>query len=141
VITSEQPRNQISETSNQLAEDRTDLAYERTALANDRTLIAWVRTSIALISFGFTIYKFFQSLESLDKLKEAGFNISPRGVGMILISLGFFCSLFGLLQYRNDMKRIRGSNVKSKFFSFAPVLAIVISIFSLVLLLSSIYNQ
>ena len=38
--------------NNQLALDRTRLAYER-------TLMAWVRTATSLISFGFTIYKFF----------------------------------------------------------------------------------
>jgi putative membrane protein len=38
----------------------TDLAFERTVLAYERTLMAWIRTAISLISFGFTIYKFFQ---------------------------------------------------------------------------------
>ena len=42
--------------SNQLALDRTRLAYER-------TLMAWVRTATSLISFGFTIYKFFAYLK------------------------------------------------------------------------------
>ena len=38
----------------------TDLAFERTVLAHERTLMAWVRTAVSMISFGFTIYKFFQ---------------------------------------------------------------------------------
>jgi putative membrane protein len=38
--------------NNRLALDRTRLAYER-------TLMAWIRTAASLISFGFTIYKFF----------------------------------------------------------------------------------
>ncbi len=38
----------------------TELALDRTYLAHDRTLMAWVRTATSLISFGFTIYKFFQ---------------------------------------------------------------------------------
>ena len=42
--------------------DATKLAVERTRLAYERTLMAWVRTSTSLISFGFTIYKFFQYL-------------------------------------------------------------------------------
>ncbi len=41
----------------------TVLATDRTRLAHDRTLMAWVRTSTSLISFGFTIYKFFQYLQ------------------------------------------------------------------------------
>ena len=38
----------------------TRLAVDRTRLAYERTLMAWVRTATSLISFGFTIYKFFQ---------------------------------------------------------------------------------
>src|SRR6185295_20233331 len=44
------------------------LAVERTRLAHERTLIAWVRTALSMISFGFTVYKFFQ-LE-LEKLQS-----------------------------------------------------------------------
>ena len=38
----------------------TKLAVDRTRLAYERTLMAWVRTATSLISFGFTIYKFFE---------------------------------------------------------------------------------
>ncbi len=38
----------------------TRLSYERTFLAHERTLMAWVRTSSSLITFGFSIYKFFE---------------------------------------------------------------------------------
>jgi putative membrane protein len=44
------------------ADPRTDLAIERSRLASERTLMAWIRTSLSMISFGFTIYKFFQYL-------------------------------------------------------------------------------
>jgi len=40
----------------------TDLAFERSRLASERTLMAWIRTSLSMISFGFTIYKFFEYL-------------------------------------------------------------------------------
>ena len=38
----------------------TRLAADRTWLADERTLMAWIRTATSLISFGFTIYKFFE---------------------------------------------------------------------------------
>ena len=41
----------------------TSLAFERTYLAHERTQMAWIRTALALISFGFTIAKFFEYLE------------------------------------------------------------------------------
>ena len=37
----------------------TRLAYERTFLAHERTLMAWVGAASSLITFGFSIYKFF----------------------------------------------------------------------------------
>jgi uncharacterized membrane protein YidH (DUF202 family) len=36
------------------------LAVDRTRLAYERTMMAWVRTATSMISFGFTIHKFFQ---------------------------------------------------------------------------------
>ena len=50
------------------AEKTTDLGYERTRLAADRTLMAWIRTSVSMISFGFTIFKFFMYLRESDIL-------------------------------------------------------------------------
>lgn len=38
----------------------TQLALDRTWLAHERTLMAWVRTAVSMISFAFTIFKFFQ---------------------------------------------------------------------------------
>ena len=40
--------------------DSTQMALDRTWLAHERTLMAWVRTATSMISFGFTIYKFFE---------------------------------------------------------------------------------
>jgi hypothetical protein len=51
----------------------TKLAIERTRLAHERTLMAWVRTATSLISFGFSVYKFFQYLsESQGAPPERG---------------------------------------------------------------------
>jgi len=42
--------------------DQMNLALERTFLAHERTLMAWVRTAASLITFGFTLFKFFEYL-------------------------------------------------------------------------------
>ena len=64
------------------------LGTKRTRLAYDRTLMAWIRTSVSLISFGFTIYKFFD----LTGFKPSDANelIGPRlyAAGMIVTGLG-----------------------------------------------------
>jgi uncharacterized membrane protein YidH (DUF202 family) len=53
-----------------MSDDATSLAVSRTMLAHDRTLMAWVRTATSMISFGFTIYKFFQFLEDQKSLPD-----------------------------------------------------------------------
>ena len=58
-----QQRTTLAGDRTHLADDRTALALDRTRLAHERTLMAWARTATSLISFGFTIYKFFQGLE------------------------------------------------------------------------------
>ena len=35
------------------------LALERTRIAYERTMMAWVRTATSMITFGFSVYKFF----------------------------------------------------------------------------------
>src|SRR5581483_2367687 len=42
--------------------DQVGLAFERTYLAHERTLMAWIRTAASLITFGFTLFKYFQYL-------------------------------------------------------------------------------
>ena len=132
--------NKQEKTINELAQERTDLAVERTALANDRTLMAWVRTSTSLISFGFTIYKFFQDIVKADKLDLQQTLLTPRDVGLILIGFGFLGLLFAIIQYRSGMKRLRGSYSKLPR-SFTPVLAILILVFGLLLFLAALFRQ
>ena len=58
-----QQRTKLAEDRTHLADERTGLAVTRTIVALDRTLMAWIRTATSLISFGFTIYKFFEAQE------------------------------------------------------------------------------
>ena len=42
------------------------LATERTRMAADRTLMGWIRTALSMIGFGFTIFKFLESIQSRE---------------------------------------------------------------------------
>src|SRR6187200_3305719 len=66
-----QQRTTLAGDRTHLADARTALALDRTRLAHERTLMAWIRTAMSLISFGFTIYKFFQGLQDTAKLETA----------------------------------------------------------------------
>ena len=107
--------------SDQLAQDRTDLAVSRTGLADkrtrlavtrtvvalDRTLMAWVRTSLSLISFGFTIYKFFEYLRQAMKVEDSSRVLGPRGVALILIALGVGSLAIATLEYRTEFRKLQ----------------------------------
>jgi putative membrane protein len=86
--------------------DATRLALDRTRLAADRTLLAWVRTSTSLISFGFTIYKFFQYLRESEKLPATGL-LGPRGFGLLMIGIGVIVLAIATIQHRRDMHELR----------------------------------
>jgi putative membrane protein len=83
----------------------TKLALDRTRLAYERTLMAWVRTAASLISFGFTIYKFFQYLR--EEGNSLGSGLGPRGFGMLMIAIGLAALLIATLEHRQNLQALR----------------------------------
>ena len=83
---------------------RVQLAFERTFLAYERTRIAWVRTALALISFGFAIAKFFQYLR--EKQGETATALSPRAIGLVMITIGLVGLILANWQERRAMKAL-----------------------------------
>lgn len=75
----------------------TRLAYERTVLAHERTLMAWVRTATSLITFGFSVYKFFQ-LERPGKGAPVQQVFGARDFAIVLIAIGLFSLLLATVQ-------------------------------------------
>jgi putative membrane protein len=94
-----------------MGEERTDLALKRTALASDRTLLAWLRTSLSLITFGFTIYKFFQFLVESGAARAGWQASGPRHFAVALVTLATVMLAWqGAVHYRllRRLSRIRG---------------------------------
>ena len=84
--------------------DATQLALDRTRLAFERTTMAWVRTATSLITFGFSVYKFFQiggQREAANRL------IGPREFALMMISIGIFSLLIATLQHWHSMRSLR----------------------------------
>ena len=80
-------------------------------MSADRTLMSVIRTSLSLISFGFTIFQFFRTLQSDDFLhpsrapRNFGLTLVWLGVAMIAIGIGFHIQfMLGLRRERRDMK-------------------------------------
>jgi putative membrane protein len=84
----------------------TRLAVDRTRLAYERTLMAWTRTATSLISFGFTIYKFFQYLRDERPVAETGL-LGPRGFALLMIGIGLCALVAATLEHRQSMQALR----------------------------------
>ncbi len=84
----------------------TRLAIDRTRMAYERTLMAWVRTAVSLISFGFTIYKFFQ-FELKNRPDVAEPLLSPRAFALVMIAIGLVALLLSTIQHRQSMRQMR----------------------------------
>lgn len=115
------------------------LATDRTRLAHDRTLMAWVRTSTSLISFGFTIYKFFQYLHEQNAVRSDRL-FGPRQYALLMISVGIVALMFATAQHRRDMKKLRAEHPEVPY-SFATLLAGLMSLLGVLALLAVIFRQ
>jgi putative membrane protein len=87
--------------------DATRLALERTRLAFERTLLAWVRTAVALISFGFTVYKFFQHLHEAGPAPPPARLLGPREFALAMISIGLVALLLAAVEHRSNLRALR----------------------------------
>jgi putative membrane protein len=83
----------------------TRLALERTRIAYERTMMAWVRTGTSLITFGFSVYKFFQ-FEMAGKDVSSPL-IGARGFALALIGIGLLSLLLGTMEHQRDLRAMR----------------------------------
>jgi putative membrane protein len=81
-----------------------DLGEVRTILAADRTLMAWIRTSLSMLSFGFTIYKF---LDSIPRAAGEARQSSPQHVGLFLVGMGTAAMVLGTISYWTTLHEMR----------------------------------
>ena len=118
--------------------DATTLALERTFLAHERTLMAWTRTATSMITFGFTIYKFFQfELKGATPVESL---ITPRAFGVAMIAFGLVSLLMGTVQQRASMRHLRAHWPEAPR-SVATVLAVLIAVLGLGALIATIARR
>ncbi|HWB86303.1 MAG TPA: DUF202 domain-containing protein [Bryobacteraceae bacterium] len=97
------PTNQIEQTHPAL-DASTRLAVERTRLSYERTLMAWVRTATSLITFGFSIYKFFQLDKENARLHGV---IGPRTFAILMVLIGLACLLIATAEHTRDLRTLK----------------------------------
>jgi putative membrane protein len=120
--------------------DATKLAVERTRLAYERTLMAWVRTATSLISFGFTIYKFFQFLREEQRVVPTGI-IGPREFALMMIGIGLTALIFATIGHRRSMEALRAQYGVLIPRSLALVVAVLVGLLGILLFLAALFRE
>ena len=83
----------------------TRLAIDRTRLAYERTMMAWIRTAASLISFGFTIYKFFQF--EIKSTPPDRYAIGPRAFALIMITTALVSLMMAGIQHHESLRLLK----------------------------------
>jgi putative membrane protein len=105
------PEDSELDRSTQLSEKRTALSIERSFLSFERTLMAWLRTSLSMISFGFTIAKFFEYLAEQrggPMVGRFGRTWASDTVGMAMIVVGTVALVIAVIQHKRRVDALRG---------------------------------
>ena len=122
------------------ASNSTLLAADRTRLAYDRTLMAWVRTATSLITFGFSIYKFFQIEIAANRQSAAAHPVGPREVSLLMILIGLVGLLLATLEHRADLKALN-AQFPGRSRSLTRIMAALISLLGFAALFAVVYRQ
>jgi putative membrane protein len=114
------------------------LSLENTRLAYERTMMAWIRTATSLITFGFSVYKFFQIDQPTGAHGER--LVTPRGFGIVMISMGLFALLLATIEHMGSMRMLR-KELPSAPLSLSALLAALISILGILALIAAVFRQ
>lgn len=112
----------------------TEMAFERSRLASERTLMAWIRTSLSMISFGFSIYKFFQYLA--ESTGSSAPHHGPLNLGRVMVVLGILLLVPAIVQHWQFLRGLRARGHLRFPRSLALVTAVVIQAIGIGALLS-----
>lgn len=98
----------------------------RTHLANERTFLAWLRTGITLIALGLAAAQFL----ARDVLPEIPV---VRTLATLMILMGAFTILTGLLRYRRGAVRIEAEAFRpaGRSLVIATALALAVSVLAI----------
>ena len=126
----------MMDVADNISPDQFELALQRTFLAHERTLMAWIRTAASLITFGFTLFKFFQYLDEKDPARARRHVLGARGFGIIMIAIGVVTLVLATWQHGRNMQRLRIQYPEAPF-SLAYVIAALISVLGVLALIGS----
>jgi putative membrane protein len=118
----------------------TQLTLEVVRLGLEQAIMDWVRTSMSLITFGFTIYKFFQI--DPGRGEEPHRLVSPRGFAIAMIALGILSMVLATFQHLRGMREVRRQyRDRPPPHSLASLVSVSVSVLGIVALLLAVFRQ
>ncbi len=121
------------------ADASTRFSFERTMLSHERTLMSWIRTATSLITFGFTIYKFFQLELGGPARPRISQVIGAREFAVIMISIGLAALVLATIQNWQYRQQLRKEHLKIPL-SLSSVVGALISLLGVLALLAAIFK-
>jgi putative membrane protein len=115
-----------------------DMARQRTEMAADRTLMAWVRTALSMISFGFTITKFFEYLhESTESTRTI---TGARNLGLTLAILGVAGLVAAVVHHQQVLTELGVTRARTRW-SVTVVTAVAVAIIGVIVFISAVSQR
>jgi len=113
-----------------------NLEKSRTSL--ERLQLNWIKWNITCMALGFTAYKFYYA--RIERGEEPlGHELTGRGIGIILISLGLISLLIATLQHKKSVQKLK-LQYENMHYSLTLRLSYVIMVFSFLILLMVIFR-
>src|SRR5260221_8485083 len=82
-------------------DDSTRIAYESMRATYERIMMAWISSATSLITFGFSIYKFFQLEAPVTGPRNR--LIGPREFAFALVTIGLFSLLLATVEHNQNI--------------------------------------
>jgi inner membrane protein YidH len=111
---------------------------ERTRIAYENLMMSWIRTATSLITFGFSIYKFFQ-IEGRGGAYQTRL-IGPREFALALVAIGLGALALATMEYRQNIRILKAEYAQCPR-SLAGLVAASISALGVVALVAVIFRQ
>jgi inner membrane protein YidH len=127
-------------TQGHMSETRETLAVQRTFLAHERTLMAWIRTSASLISFGFSVYKFFAYLVEVEGRFPIKQRFGPRHFAIAMMGIGVIALVLAVIQEHRAVKLLEiQTNVT--YSSLSEKIAWIVALLGVLLLTLALFRR
>lgn len=100
--------------------------------------MSWIRTATSLITFGFSIYKFFQIETPPTRIVNRLFG--PREFALMLVSIGVLSLLLATIEYRQSIRGLPVEYSASRR-SLAVLVAVFVTLLGIVALVAMIFRE